>query len=263
MMKGGLARAEQEFAIKLTAPLYSIIRNEDGSVTTRNGSAFFLDAGSGPLGITASHVLEGLKRDRKEADVIAIQLGCNEPLQFDIDQRVLDSDEKIDIAIFAIKNAEIEAMGNTILTGHQKTWPPLPPEVNRGIYYTGYPGIETLWLSRTEISFGAFAGHGIATCCNDIDLSCQIEREHLIDELGHGSFSEQYDFGGMSGGPMLTVVEHKGIRSCRLGGVIIQGPNSENDHTQSIPGLEIIKARRADFILPNGQLNRARWNALA
>jgi hypothetical protein len=55
---------------------------------------------------------------------------------------------------------------------------------------------------------------------NDSDVSSLIDREDLIDLLGSGVPHENFDYRGMSGGPMLTAVEHHGLRSWRLAGVI-------------------------------------------
>jgi len=81
--------------------------------------------------------------------------------------------------------------------------------------------------------------------------------------LGNGLPPEDYDFRGMSGGPMLTVVEHNGIRSWRLAGILYRGPNPvDEDGVPAIAGLEIMTARRADFILPDGHLDIGRWDDL-
>jgi hypothetical protein len=87
-------------------------------------------------------------------------------------------------------------------------------------------------------------------------------RPYLIPLLGSGIPPENFDFRGMSGGPMLGVVEST-LRSWALVGVIYQGPNTSLDPNEAIPGLEIIRARRAHFILPDGQLNRDFWAFLA
>jgi hypothetical protein len=42
-------------------------------------------------------------------------------------------------------------------------------------------------------------------------------------------------------------------------GVIIQGPNPSADVSQSIQGFEMIKARPVQYILPDGRLDKARW----
>jgi hypothetical protein len=80
--------------------------------------------------------------------------------------------------------------------------------------------------------------------------------------LGQGIPAENFDFGGISGGAMLTVIQNK-LRSWSLAGVIYQGPNTSSDENQAIAGLEIIRARRAHFILPDGRLDVARWKSLS
>jgi hypothetical protein len=47
-----------------------------------------------------------------------------------------------------------------------------------------------------------------------------------------------------------------------LGGVIFQDPSTSDDPNQAIAGLEIIRARPAHFIMPNGRLDHARWERL-
>jgi hypothetical protein len=123
--------------------------------------------------------------------------------------------------------------------------------------------VETRWLSPREISFGAAPGSGIASSVSEKDISSQIERERLIAVLGQGLPPENFDFGGISGSPMLSVVEQNGLRSWSLAGVIYEGPNPSSDAAQAIAGLEIIRARRAHFILPDGTLDVARWAELA
>jgi hypothetical protein len=49
-----------------------------------------------------------------------------------------------------------------------------------------------------------------------------IERDYLFDIMGKGLPPEDFDFGGISGGPMLTVVENCGLRLWRLAGCIFQ-----------------------------------------
>ena len=91
------------------------------------------------------------------------------------------------------------------------------------------------------------------------DISSQIERERLIDILGLGLPRNNYDYSGMSGGPLITVVESAGIRSWRLGGIIYSGPNVSIDPNKAIEGFELIRSRRADFLARDGTINRAAW----
>ncbi len=263
IMAAGLGKAELEFATSLTAPLYWVMREPDKRYRARNGSAFFLDAGTGPFGVTANHVIEGWRQDRTEGKVVTpLQLGHDLVLDLDGKNAVIAADVDVDIATFRITAPEIASINKKCLTGHQKTWPPSPPARDRGVYYSGFPSVGNLWLSPTDISFAATPGGGIASSVSERDVSTLIERQHLIDVLGLGLPPVNFDFRGMSGGPMLTVVETASIRSWALAGVIYQGPNPADDETQAIAGLEIIKARRAHFILPDGQLDTRRWSDL-
>jgi hypothetical protein len=262
IMAAGLGKAELEFVTSVAAPLYWLIREGD-RYRVRNGSAFFLDAGGGPFAVTANHVVEGWRKDRARGNVVALQLGLDLQVDFEHRNAIIAGHDGLDIATFRITNDEVRSIGKTVLTGYQRHWPPLPPQPDRGVYYVGFPGAGTLWLSPREISFGAAPGGGVANSISEIDVSTLIERENLIAVLGQGIPPENYDFGGMSGGPMLTVIEDGILRSWSLAGVIYQGPNPSLDPDQAIAGLEIIKARRAHFILPDGTLDIRRWDELS
>ena len=51
----------------------------------------------------------------------------------------------------------------------------------------------------------------------------------------------RYDFGGISGGPMLSVVERNGFRSWALAGIIYEGPNPSIEEGQRCPEFETIR----------------------
>jgi hypothetical protein len=261
IMAAGLGKAELEFVMSMTAPLYWIVREGKG-YRVRNGSTFFLNAGEGVFAVTANHVIEGWKRDCDVGNVVALQLGLDLPIDFDGQNAIIAAHEEIDIATFRISEQEIASIGKTVLTGYQRAWPPLLPQQDRGVYFGGFPGVETIRLSRNERSFGASAGGGVASSVSERDVSSLIERSDLVPVLGRGLPPENFNFGGISGGPMLSVIEQIGLRSWCLAGVIHEGPNPSLDAAQAIDGLEIIKARRAHFILPDGTLDVVRWQEL-
>ena len=259
-MMAVLGQAEGLFVASLTAPLCWVVREPDGSFRARNGSAFFLDAGEGPFCVTACHVIEGLRQACASENVVAFQLG-NLPIDFKGRHSIIAEHKGLDIATFRVSTDEIASIGKTVLTGYQEAWPPRPPDQNRGIYYAGFPGVERRLSLPSEISFGVAAGGGVANSVSETDISSLIERENLIPVLGRGLPPENYDFGGMSGGPMLSVIETRGLRSWALAGVIYQGPNTSSNPDEAIAGLEIIKARRAYFIQPDGRLDIQRWDS--
>ncbi|MGH8251703.1 MAG: hypothetical protein ACREVI_13590 [Steroidobacteraceae bacterium] len=257
-----LGKAEGEFVASLTAQLWWVIREDDRKYRARNGSAFFLDAGEGLFAVTANHVLEEWRSDRRTKEVVALQLG-DIPFEPDGRHRVIATHGEIDIATFRITAAEVRVIGKSVLTGSQSQWPPRPPQQHRGVYYAGLPGIEKQWLSQDEISFGIVPGGGVTSSVSDLDVSSLIEREHIIPVLGGGLPPENFDFRGISGGPMLSVIEYRGLlRSWALAGVIYEGPSTSPDPDLSIAGLEIIRARRAYFIRADGTLDAERWDTI-
>ena len=255
-----LGKAEGEFIASLTTALWWVVRAGDRNYHARNGSAFFLDAGQGVFGVTANHVIEEWRNDRQSKRVVALQLGG---IPFDPEGRhaIIAEHRGIDIATFRITTDEVRAIGKTTLTGSQHVWPPPPPQQDKGVYYAGFPGVEKQWLSPREVSFGLAPGGGVANSVSDADVSSLLEREHIIPVLGGGLPPENFDFRRISGGPMLYVVEGV-LRSWALAGVIYEGPSTADDPNEAIAGLEVIRARRAHFINPDGTLDVARWDGI-
>jgi hypothetical protein len=257
-----LGRAEGEFAASASVPIFWIIRDRERQHRARNGTGFFLNTGARLFGVTANHVLEGWRNDCDTKQVTALQFG---DLPFDPGGRnaIIGAHADIDIATFHVSPEEVRKVGKTPLTGYQSEWPPAPPHQGRGIYYAGFPGTEKIWLSSREISFGVAYAGGVASSVSERDVSSLIERDYIMPVRdGPPIPPENYNFQGISGGPMLSVINHKGLRTWALAGVIHQGPNTEPDPNKAIRGLEIIKARRAHFILPDGSLDVARWDSL-
>jgi hypothetical protein len=258
VMSAGLGEFELKLVISFSAPIFWATM-KGGQLRARNGTAFFLNTGERLFGVTACHVIDGWKQCPAEERPGPLRLaGMGTSVRLDWDQRVIDMDAAIDIATFHVTESEVKTIGKTVLTGAQKNWPPGKPPINCGIYFAGFPGVSTIELSVDKVSFGAMAGGGIATSVSEKDVSSQIEREYLMSYFGEGVPPENYNFGGLSGGPMLAVVE-SALRSWALVGVVYQGPNTSVDTNQAIPGLEVIRARRPYFILPDGRLDRARW----
>jgi hypothetical protein len=64
---------------------------------------------------------------------------------------------------------------------------------------------------RNWLGFGVASGGGVVSSISESDVFSLIERENLIPFLGGGLPPENFDFGGMSGGPVLSVVEYRGL----------------------------------------------------
>lgn len=259
IIQRGLGKFELSLVISYCAPLTWNVRGENGDIRSRNGTTFFLDAGEGVFAVTAYHVIDGWLKDGAGPLRVA---GDGYSLQLDWDARVIDVHSNIDIATFRIKQEEVKALGKSVLTGFQKQWPPDPPVERCGIYFCGYPGIGTQRTGPREITFRAGSLHCIASSVSEKDISTVIESERLLDLMGKGNPPENFEFGGISGGAMLMVIQNQ-LRSWALAGVIYQGPNTSDNPQEAIAGLQIIKARRANFLLSDGQLDKARWDTVS
>lgn len=260
-MKGELEKAELKFTVSVTAAFFWAIRQADGNYVAKNGSAFFLNTGERLFGVTAHHVIAKWQQDRSQHDEVHCFLGGQGLACRFIDDWLIDTDPCIDIATFDIPPERIRLIDRAVLTGLQKSWPPVPPKVDDRIYYCGFPSVGRAWSPPpSEIRFGAAVSSGAASSVSELDISTLIDRSSLHPILGQGVPPEDFDYRGISGGVMLTVVETP-LHSWALAGVIYEGPNPSDDPREAIAGLSIIKARRAHFILPDGRLDRARWHA--
>jgi hypothetical protein len=258
IMKGGLGEAELALATSFCAPLYWINRPDRRQIEVRNGSAFFVDAGNGPFGVTAHHVVKKWQEHRENGCGPLRLGGEGTSVEFYYEDRQIAFHAGLDIATFEMTAEEIKRIGKIAITGTQSSWPPKPPTVDRGIYYCGFPQIETRQLSLQKVEFGSLRGSGVATSVNDRDVVTMIEREYLIPAGSRPAPPENFDFGGISGGIMMTVVEGR-LRSWALAGMIYEGPSTSDDPNEAIPGFEIIRSRRADFLKADGTLDTALW----
>ncbi len=261
LIRGGLGKAELETIGSMVTPIFWVMRDGRGNEKVKNGSLFFLDAGEGAFGVTAAHVVTECLRDSQSPEFVQCMIGRDGEVAYPIviRDRIIAVHEALDIATLRFNADEVQHIGRTVLTGFQKAWPPQLAQVGSFVTYSGWPGKGRQWLSRRDIKFGLVAMAGQIANAHETCISIQIEREKLEQALGDQEMPENYDFGGMSGGPMLAIVQGVVLRGWKLAGVIFQGPNASGDPNESILGLEIIQARPAHFIKANGTLDTDRW----
>jgi len=230
-------------AASYVAPFFWDNNDEDGSGVLHNGSIFFLDCGEEVFAVTANHVYQGYRTRKEKHPSTTCQI-MNLP--YDPENRLIDYYSEYDIATFRISEEEVENIGKAILTGSQSTWPPEPPVAGKGVFFAGYPGKARLYSHPNKVDFGLYMASTIAQTVNNRHISCQFDRDNMEDTMGNGLPPQGYDLGGLSGAPLITVVETNNLWTWRLGGVIYEAS----------PRLEIIFASRADFILSDGRLRK-------
>jgi hypothetical protein len=180
-------------------------------------------------------------------------------MPFEWDARCVDINVDMDIATFMVSPREIAQIDRQAYRGLQTDWPPELPYERQGIMYAGYPGSGTRQLSRSTVSFGYLYGAGFVSSVSVRDISSLMEREHLEPAAGISIPPENYDFGGISGGPMLYNGLKNGLLVNALAGVVYSGPNTSDDPNEAIPGFELFCARPATYIRSDGFLDHDLW----
>jgi hypothetical protein len=211
---------------------------ENKRINIANGSVFFVQTPKALLAVTAKHVYEDYIAKKAESDGVECQIAN---LPFLPDERLVGLGKAYDIATFRMLPEELRKINKIPMT----CWPPLPPQEGGGILYAGFPGTEKTENGPRDFSFGVYAGSGVARTVTDMQIKSLVEHEHLIDVYKLGRLPEPgFDTGGMSGGPVMTLVESDHFLHWRLGGVIVQG----------WAAVDMILAHRADVIMDDGRI---------
>lgn len=242
LLRGPYGKEMKNMVSSYVAPIFWQELKKEGGIRLRNGTMFFMNAGEGQFAVTARHVYQGYREAKSNFPESVCQLSN---LPFDLEDRLISLIKPDwhgpDIATFRIESEEVKKLGKAVLTGSQKTWPPTPPQQCKGVYFAGYPGRELIQNAPDKINFGIKRNLLTATSVSDLNISCQIEKDYLVEN----SPPVDYDARGISGAPLLSLVDDR-LWSWRLAGVIFQDGYD----------LGILKAARADFIRPDGSVRR-------
>lgn len=223
------------------APFLWRERDEEGHLKLRNGTVFFISADRTFM-VTADHVFAAYLNARNEFGQFSrCQLGN---LRFDPEDRLIVRSATLDIATFSITPEEIRKTGDGKFAMSFHT---MNPQIGKGVFFAGFPGLARLRLSEREIESGIFTALTVADNVNAREISGHFDREYQVDKPGRPTAQEGYDIGGVSGGPLVTMVDSANLSYWRLGGVM----------TEFSTSLEIFYATRADFILTDGTLKSA------
>ncbi len=260
LVLAGLGRAELEIVGSYPAPIVWIVEDKKGVKRMKGGTVFFLNTGVSIFAVTAAHVVQEFFNDSRFPNVhCAIASHEKKPLRIPLGDRIIDANAEIDIATFMVTPEEIQYLNRMVLRGDVREWPPKPAQVDVPATYCGFPGIGRRSVEQGVV-FGAVPMAGIVTSSHETTTSILIERDNLVRVLGDSDMPENFNFGGMSGGPLLAIIQAEVMRTWRPAGVIIQGPNPGDVPTEeAIPGIEIIRARPIHFIKADGYLDIDRW----
>lgn len=238
LTRGPYATTVERAVAASIAPFLWRERDANGDPKIRNGTVFFVSADVTFM-VTADHVFDAyLKARNMFGNFSRCQLGN---VRFDPEDRLIARSASLDIATFIISEDEIGRTGDGRFP---MSFDPMKPATGRGVLLAGFPGLARRRLSEREIENGIFTALTVADNVTDREISGHFSREHQVDKPGRATAPPGYDIGGVSGAPLVTMVDSANLHYWRLGGVM----------TGFSTAFEIFCATRADFILPDGTL---------
>ena len=251
MMRGGLAAVLRDIAASHVIPLFWIIARGGRPGILDNGSAFLLDCGTGPFLVTANHVYLGFL-DAKQEHTDAVSVVGDVRLY--LAERMIAADRPYDVATFRVMPDEVErlkkyANGKQVLIGSEATWPPGPPQRERGAFFVGFPGDGREVRpyrggGKVEIDWDAYTALAIADSVSETGITLVFDHDPELDVAMRSAVPSDWALGGCSGSPLLTFVEERDVFSWRLGGIVYESSSL------------LLKASRADCLNPDGTIRR-------
>jgi hypothetical protein len=221
------------------SPLYWHRAGENGgSRILHNGTVTYVRGDDGIIGVTACHVID---------EYLAQGEGC--PLQignaaYNLD--LIDRKDALDLASIAIPEAVIRSVGKDVMALSLPRHGDVPQE-GRGIMLGGFPGLDRIETGQMQVGWGLFTAIGIVRRLNERQITWVPDHENNMPVDGIPDLPPNKELGGISGGPMIAWFEKAGglLSYCSLAGIIVQA-NSD---------LEIVVARRSEYIKSNGKLS--------
>jgi hypothetical protein len=98
-------------------------------------------------------------------------------------------------------------------------------------------------LSEREIESGIFTALTVADNVGKRVISGHFNRERQVDKPGRPTAPEGYDIGGVSGGPLMTMVDSANLCYWRLGGVMTEFSTSFRNLLCDASGLHTFKRK--------------------
>jgi len=238
LTRGEYADVVEKTIAASIAPFLWFEPDEKDGLKARNGTTFFVSADR-TFAVTADHVFAGYLRAREAfGKRVRCQFGS---FRLEPEDRLIARNARLDIATFLISPDEIR---RTFEGKYAMSFDPMVPQRDRGVVFTGFPRRERRRLGERGIETRIFTALTVAENVTDLQISGHFERARIVDTPGRPTAPPGYDIRGVSGAPLVTMVDSPGLHYWRLGGVM----------TEFSTTFEIFYATRADFILPDGNL---------
>jgi hypothetical protein len=222
----------------------------DANSVCANGSCFFVEIGDARFGVTAYHVVTAYLRCREAHP--STRLVVRNVALTDWETRFIDGNAECDVATFRVSDAEFQAINVRALRWDASRWPPPPPMVGRGVFFTGYPEVDRRVLRRNAVEFLQQSNGLVAASVEPDEIEVVADPAYLDSGHGQQPTPTTKNLSGYSGAPLLVVSAALGPPFW-LGGVVI---NQMHARTEDQPTH--IWARRPGCILADGSLRKPR-----
>lgn len=205
----------------------------------RNGTATIVRTPERLFGVTAAHVVSGIRQSQAEHPQTIQLMDLFLP-----ELTLIGMDEELDLATFELTENDLIRMGKKV--SPLSIWPPRMPKEKGGILIGGYPKLGRVVMDRGVVEWGMLVAIGIVDQIVRDQIVWTIERDFNIPHPTIPDVPANACLGGISGGPVLALIETGGLQYQALAGIVVQG-NSAYD---------FVIARRADYIQADGSILR-------
>jgi hypothetical protein len=141
-------------------------------------------------------------------------------------------------------SAEAERIGRSF---HQSPfpWPPKPPERDRGVFFAGYSSVAQE-SPDSRITWGTATGLMVADTVEWDRIMMPLDRAYWVPHPTLRLPSEDEDWGGVSGGPLFSLVHGDSIVGWRFSGIVVE--------YLPIRGAQILRAAPITPVRPDGTI---------
>lgn len=247
---GPLGQQTNRFPLMFAAPLFLGKRlNPSMEPEGNNGTASLVDFGTGPMVVTAQHVIEHYRKllDTTSEQDLTFQIGnlkFKKPLN-----RVISESKNRDLATLKLEPNEIpkiseqeEEIGRRTYIPH--SWPIETVKEKEWVIFGGFPRKGRDFLAPAHVRFDTYSGGPTdVTSVSEESFVCQFQRENWIvrDPYKRGDLN---DLGGLSGCPVFRIRE-KSITIFDLVGFVFEFSQ----------GFDLLYVRHAHFISREGEIH--------
>jgi hypothetical protein len=228
-------------------PLFWHDRSLPWPKTVTGGSCFVLQFAEHLVLVTAAHVLRAYQDAARHTPTLVCQLRL---LPFDLSERVIQVDDDLDIATFALSQEELARIRG-VAVDCRVQGPPL--ECGRGLSLAGFPELMREVYSDGSAEFGVYSGLPAIDAFSDRDILTTYDPTRDQPLLpGVPAPPLGFNLSGCSGGIVLMPDISAGELRLFAVGLIVQGPQGllpDEDRTS-----DTLRIRRIHCIQPDGSI---------